>query len=206
VAHPRPLTIAGVSTRSFGYTLFNNLEEVGAKLLKTDLQEHESFNRCKPYLLPGPSYLTNYIVTMQQVRDTIPADRFSPIDFKRYRRRQIAHFIPTTSKKLSWLKDEPARRIWRHMTIAEKLWALGLSFARKKKRKRLSFYHRNINAVNEGGFSPFSSQVMLNIGDYTTTLELYQALKAGKFEAPPAARDREQALPGNESSEAGSIR
>jgi glycosyltransferase involved in cell wall biosynthesis len=181
VAQPRPLTIAGVSTRSFGYTLFNNLEEVGAKLLKTDLAEHESFNRCKPYLLPGPAYLTNYIVTMQQVHDTIPADQFSSIDFRRYRRRQIAHFIPTTSKKLSWLKDEPAQLMWRHMTITEKLWALGLSFARKKKRKKLNFYYRNVSAVNEGGFSPFPSQVMLNIGDYTTTLELYEALKAGKL-------------------------
>ena len=177
VAHPRPLTIAGVSTRSFGYTLFNNLEEVGAKLLKTDLQEHESFRRCEAHLLPGPTYLTNYVVTMQQVRDTIPADRFSQIDFKRYRRQQIAHFIPTTSKGLSWLKDEPARQMWRRMTIAEKLWALGLSATRKKRRR--SFYHRMIKAVSDGGYS--SPQMIKNRGDYTTTLEVYTALKEGKL-------------------------
>ena len=177
VAHPRPLTIAGVSTRSFGYTLFNNLEEVGAKILKTDLQEHESFRRCEAYLLPGPTLLTNYVVTMQQVRDTIPADQFSQIDFKRYRRQQIAHFIPTTSKRLSWLKDEPARQMWRQMTIAEKLWALGLSATRKKRRR--SFYHHMIKAVSDGGYS--SPQMIKNRGDYTTTLEVYTALKEGKL-------------------------
>ena len=52
VAHPRPMTIAGVSPRSFGYTLFNNLEEAGAKLLKTDLQEHESFEDARRISFP----------------------------------------------------------------------------------------------------------------------------------------------------------
>jgi hypothetical protein len=71
VAHPRPLTIAGVSRQSFGYTLFNNLEEAGAQLLNTDLKQHESFEKCRTYILPGPAYQTNYVVTMQQVRETL---------------------------------------------------------------------------------------------------------------------------------------
>ncbi len=66
------------------------------------------------------------------------------------------------------------------MSLGEKLWALGLSFSRKKKRKWLSFYHRNISAVNDGGFSP--PQMIKNVGDYTSTLELYEALKEGKLQ------------------------
>jgi hypothetical protein len=36
---PQPLTVAGVSRASFGYTLFNNLEAEGATLLNTKLRE-----------------------------------------------------------------------------------------------------------------------------------------------------------------------
>ncbi len=63
------------------------------------------------------------------------------------------------------------------MTIAEKLWALGLSATRKKRRR--SFYHRMIKAVSDGGYS--SPQTIKNRGDYTTTLEVYTALKEGKL-------------------------
>lgn len=181
VGHPRPLTIAGVSRKSFGYTLFNDLEEAGAKLLKTDLSAHESYDRCKGRLLPGPSYLTNYIVTMQHVRDLLPADSFPSIDFARYRRKQIASFIPKTSKGLDWLRGEPARKMWDILTMGEKFLALRLSFSKKKKRskERQFFYARTVKELNDGGFSAPPS--IKNVGDYISTLEIYEALEGGSL-------------------------
>jgi glycosyltransferase involved in cell wall biosynthesis len=182
VAHPKPLTIAGVSRQSFGYTLFNNLEEAGAKLLKTDLKQHESFEKCKPYILPGPTYLTNYLVTMQQVRDALPSDRFASLDFDRYRRRQIVSFIPATSKRLNWLKGAPARGLWERLSFFEKLWALRLSFSKKRRQK--SFYSRKSQQLKDEGF--VVPQVIKNVGDYTSTLELYKALEERRL-GPDAA-------------------
>jgi glycosyltransferase involved in cell wall biosynthesis len=184
VAHPRPLTIAGVSRQSFGYTLFNNLEEVGAKLLKTDLKQHESFEKCKPYILPGPAYQTNYIVTMQQVRDTLTNGVYPEVDFKRYRRRQIASFIPETSRRLDWLRAPAAKKLWDRLFLQEKLWALRLSFSKKKKPK--TFYYKAQKNVNAHAFEV--PQMIRNIGDYASTLDLYDALERGAFERDLAPR------------------
>lgn len=178
VAHPRALTIAGVSRQSFGYTLFNNLEEVGAKMLKTDLKQHESFEKCKTYILPGPAYTTNYVVTMQQVRDTLRSSAYPEVDFKRYRRRQIASFIPETSRRLDWLRAPAANQLWRALSPREKLWALRLSYSRKKKAK--TFYCRAQKNVKADGFEV--PQVIRNVGDYVSTLDLYDALERGAFE------------------------
>ena len=185
VAHPRPLTIGGVSRQSFGYTLFNNLEEAGAKLLKTDLKEHESFEKCEAYILPGPAYETNYLVTMQQVRDTLRTGTYPEVDFKRYRRRQIASFIPETSRRLDWLRTPAASQLWSSLLLREKLWALRLSYSKKKKVK--SFYRKAQKNVKANAFE--ATQSIRNTGDYTSTVDLYDALKRRAFEpdlAPPA--------------------
>ena len=178
VAHPRPLTIAGVSRQSFGYTLFNNLEEAGAKLLKTDLKQHESFEKCQTYILPGPAYQTNYVVTMQQVHDALRNGIYPEVDFDRYRRRQIASFIPETSRRLDWLRQPAARKLWDGLSLQEKLWALRLSYSRKKKAK--TFYYKAQRNVNVDAFE--ATQLIRNTGDYASTLDLYDALKRGVFE------------------------
>ena len=185
VAHPRPLTIAGVSRQSFGYTLFNNLEEAGAKLLKTDLKQHEAFEKCEAYILPGPAYQTNYVVTMQQVRDALTSGIYPEVDLKRYRRRQLASFIPETSRRLDWLRTPAASQLWDSLSLRERFWALRLSYSKKKKVK--SFYRKTQNDLNANAFR--ATELIQNVGDYASTLDLYDALKRGVFErhlAPPA--------------------
>ena len=180
VAHPRPLTIAGVSRQSFGYTLFNLEEEAGAKLLKTDLKQHEGFEKCKAAVLPGPAYQTNYIVTMQQVRDTLRSGVYPEVDFKRYRRRQIASFIPETSRRLNWLRAPAARKLWDGLSLQEKLWALRLSYSRKRKAK--TFSSKALKSVNPHAF--VAPVLIRNVGDYTSTLDLYDALQGDAHSNP----------------------
>jgi glycosyltransferase involved in cell wall biosynthesis len=186
VAHPRPLTIAGVSRQSFGYTLFNNLEEAGAQLLNTDLKQHESFEKCRTYILPGPAYQTNYVVTMQQVRETLRGGIYPEVDFKRYRRRQIASFIPETSRRLDWLGAPAASKLWASLLLREKFWALLLSYSKKKTAK--TFYYKAQKNVKADAFEV--TNLIRNTGDYVSTLDLYDALARGAFErdlAPASA-------------------
>ena len=89
VVVPEPLAIAGVARASFGFTLFNGLEEKGEALLNAKLVDDPVYREVKEKLLPGPAYQTNYIVTMEYVARATKSFLFEWADFDRYRRLQI---------------------------------------------------------------------------------------------------------------------
>jgi hypothetical protein len=75
------LTVAGVSRASFGYTLFNNLEAEGATLPNAKLREDPLYATCEPHFLPGPTYNTNYILTMAHVVQKLGYRSPGPVDY-----------------------------------------------------------------------------------------------------------------------------
>jgi len=88
-ASPKPLVVAGVSKKSFGFTLFNQLEKQGAALLATDLAADPMYQAFKEQALPGPAYNTNFLITMHHVRARLGAFAGSEVAVVRYRRLQI---------------------------------------------------------------------------------------------------------------------
>lgn len=86
---PDPLCIAGVSKASVGYTVFNNLEDQFSKLLNTKLIQDPLYNNIKQFLLPGPLYNSNYILTMEHVLKNSRSFEHIKINFHQYRRLQI---------------------------------------------------------------------------------------------------------------------
>lgn len=86
---PAPLAIAGVSKASFGFTLFNGLEGLGASMLNTKLREDPVYREIEHKLLPGPAYQVNYAVTMEYVVRVTQDVLHERVDFGRHRRLQI---------------------------------------------------------------------------------------------------------------------
>jgi hypothetical protein len=89
IIEPAPLAIAGVSKASFGFTLFNGLEGLGASMLNTKLREDPAYREIEHKLLPGPAYQVNYAVTMQYVVRVTQDVLHERVDFGRHRRLQI---------------------------------------------------------------------------------------------------------------------
>ncbi len=90
---PAPLTIAGVSKASFGFTLFNGLEGQGESLLNTKLNEDPVFREIEHKLLPGAAYQVKFAVTMEYVARNIRKVMHERVDFGRHRRLQIVSIL-----------------------------------------------------------------------------------------------------------------
>jgi hypothetical protein len=86
---PDPVSIAGVSRKSFGFTLFNNLPEKGDSLLAMDVTEDRLYGRFSQYMLPGTSYDTKFALTMEHVADALGPAAPTKVNVSRYRRLAI---------------------------------------------------------------------------------------------------------------------
>ncbi len=89
VVCPKPNSVAGVSRKSFGFTLFNNMPERGAALLNNPVGGDPAADRTSAYALPGSAYITNFAVTMEHVVDALGDRTPAPLRSDRYRRAQI---------------------------------------------------------------------------------------------------------------------
>jgi len=125
VAVPRALTVAGVSRKSFGFTLFNKMPERGASLLNTTLSNDEFYAKAKAYLLPGSDYNTNYIITMEHVVKALDGQIDTSLRVDRYRQLQIFFGLGEEKGLLSGKGESEQFRanLWPLLTDAEKRWA-----------------------------------------------------------------------------------
>ncbi len=182
---PEPLAVAGVSRASFGYTLFNNLEEKGAAMLNAKLKEDEMFSACEPYLLPGPSYNTNYIITMAHVAQKLGDRAPSQIDYKRYRRMQIFAVIKAQSQ-LNWMRTAPGSLLWARLSWPERVWASYVGLVNWRARNGSGRARKVLeginNAVNSSGF--VAIQLHTLTGRFGRLPELLDALEAGTYPGP----------------------
>lgn len=131
---PQPMSIAGVCKASVGYTLFNGLEDRFAEILNTKLSSDHYYPKVKDFLLPGPLYNSNYLLTMQYVEKSTFSILKSKVDFGRYRRLQIYHLILANMNQGKSPWDLPC---WNDLYFLEKAWALGLFYLLKCLKPKL---------------------------------------------------------------------
>jgi hypothetical protein len=179
---PEPLVIAGVSRPSFGFTLFNNLEEKGAALLNAELREDSLYGTCEPQLLPGPAYNTNYVITMEHVGRKLGGRAPAPVDYQRYRRLQIYSVI-TAQNDLYWMRKRPGSLLWAKLTPAERSWALYLGFLNWRAKSASVSQAKAIDAVRKR-VEPYSfapTQANRVVGLFARLPELFGALDAETY-------------------------
>lgn len=177
VVVPEPLAIAGVSTASYGYTLFNGLEQKGDQLLNSKLANDPIYPQIKSRLLPGSSYITNYAVTMEHVARAIREALSKPVNYSRYRRLQIYSTLTAIHKSPSEAHRWPEVR--NRLTPMELLWALlvkavlGVGTYASAFEKAFA----KATAMSHYGFQP--SQRVCDRGGFSTATDFYRALHAG---------------------------
>jgi len=173
--NPEPLAIAGVSKASFGFTLFNNEEERGAALLKTQHQADRFWHEMKTIVLPGPAYVTNYIITMRHVHERIRDSLSLPPDYQRYRLIQLYALANAGLDKKSRIEQMS-------LNFLEKAFYEVVSFLAKWKDR--SWLIRALIARIGASLTQYgraATVVELNVGDFTNTVQLYEALQSGKL-------------------------
>ena len=177
VVEPRPIAFQGISTSSFGFTLFNQKTDEGFKLLGHELKQDALFNEVGHHLLPGPGYNSQYIMTMSHLAKAMNDPSRQP-DFARYRMLQVYHHIATRGFSLSWGSSEEARSLWQRLSLVEKFNAYYV-IALHRLSRRFPLLSRKRDAVDKSmmmhAFSPV--QYVLNEGDFTKNTDVYEALQ-----------------------------
>ena len=179
---PRPMSIAGVSRASFGFTLFNNLEEKGVEILNAKLAADPLFAEVERMLLPGPLYNSSYVLTMEHVARYAPEFAGRGVDYGRYRRLQTLAMLHAGSGRLSRVKG--GELLWSRLTAAERLWArimalsllVGRIFGMQGLARRV--LHRLI-----GPYSYQPRQVICDTGSYSRLIEVFEAIQSGAIGA-----------------------
>jgi len=124
---PSPMSIAGVSKLSFGYTLFNNDEKTGADMLNTNLASDPYYKEIKERLINGPAYNTNYLVAMEHVEKCVSDFTTEKVNYKKYRRLQIYSLLEANTHIKYWFTQE-GKMLWPLLTVREKSFAIYISF------------------------------------------------------------------------------
>lgn len=170
---PQPLTIAGVSKASFGFTLFNSLESAGEAVLNARIVDDPLYPEIAAKLLPGPAYNTNYAITMEHVARATRDEFGAKVAWGRYRRLQIF------SALLS--QGDLSPQMANALTPLERLWAivmrglLGLT-------KRSAFLRGRLQPILDRSVSPYAFRPierMCRKGGFSGATEVYEALELG---------------------------
>jgi len=174
---PEPLAIAGVSKASFGYTLFNGLEEKGESLLNNKIANDPIYKELLPRLLPSSAYILNYVITMEYVARATHDRMHLSVDYARYRRLQIYTAVQAA------LTGLPAGAGWpdlyKRLSIRERVWAFAIKAACRLSRRLppLERLFRHALSMSYYGFQP--EQRICARGGYSRAYEIYQALETG---------------------------
>jgi glycosyltransferase involved in cell wall biosynthesis len=178
----KPISVQGVSRKSFGFTLFNNEEKRGNALLATELEKDPYWGQIKDSVLPGPSYNTNYLITMHHVLERLGEFGCGDVAVERYRRLQMLSNIvsdregPVLPGKelMSRLSNE--ERVW-----VEKTFRMA-SAAKTDVRAKFELEAlKTETAMHDNSIPPRSQR--LDIGSFATLPELYTAMEAGDIRA-----------------------
>ena len=177
VVIPEPLAVAGVSKASFGFTMYNNLEDRGDALLNTRLPEDPVYRDLQEHILPGPSYNTNCLVAMEYVARALP-ELGEHADVERYRKAQIygaiAKHLGRTITEDDWAqftaKLSKSERAWVFYAEA----AIRLSARTATRRWILPFITRSARMIG-------SAPMVRHCGkhSFTRVTDLYDAFLAG---------------------------
>ncbi|WP_187294371.1 glycosyltransferase [Methylobacterium sp. B1] len=186
VVVPEPLGIQGVSRKSFGFTLFNNLPDVGAALLATDLQQDRHYSNVADQILAGPPYNTNFMITMHHVVEALGAASPSAVNMKRYRRVQIVNAINLDEEaERAGSPSDKFAKLAKDLSEEEIGWAntlrRGLGVTQTNADERAI---ANSIRDNASMYAPFNLAVQMQriaTGQFALLPEVYVALRTGRI-------------------------
>jgi len=183
VVEPRPIAFQGVSTSSFGFTLFNQKTDEGFKVLGHELMQDDLFRDVGRHLLPGPGYNSQYIMTMAHLAKAIGDPSRQP-DFARYRRIQVFHFLASRDFPIRWGNSEAATALWKQLSLAEKLDACYIAAVDRLSRSFRMFKRRRDKIHRDMAMHAFTPlQYVLNEGDYLKNSEVFDDIRRGVINA-----------------------
>jgi hypothetical protein len=177
---PTPMSIAGVSRASFGYTLFNNLEDRGTALLNTEIVNDPMYPAVERFLLAGPAYNTNYVVTMKHVVRNAGPVVMSDVNFARYRRIQILALL-SGHDSLRWPRTPVGLSVWERLTASERAWACAL-LALLRASSKVGIKDRKVLPILSSLLGPYGFHPPVrhcDVGSYSSLSQLFEALDVG---------------------------
>lgn len=114
VACPHPLVGVGISSKSFGYYHFNNLEEKGIDFLNNS-QLQQTSGPLSDKIFPGSQMNTSWLLSLEAIRNNFK-EHLLNINLKRYRFLQITACLETLLK-------QPKNQFfdfWKKLSLIEK--------------------------------------------------------------------------------------
>jgi glycosyltransferase involved in cell wall biosynthesis len=175
---PAPMSIAGVSKASFGFTLFNDEEERGEKILNAKLAADPLYAEVAPRLLPGPLYNTNYVLTMEHVARFAPEFAGKGVDYERYRRLQT--FAVLTTPLTTPARIERRKQLLSQLGPAERLSAATMATMLSVGRVfRVGGIVRRVLHRLVGPYAYHPRQVIRDRGSYSRLIEVFDAIQNG---------------------------
>lgn len=90
---PRPMTVIGITPKSYGFFYHNDAEAEGTDMLGNQHFRDEVAPELRKRLLPGSYLNTQWLVSVALVRDALPDDSSLRLGVSRYRRLQIVDTV-----------------------------------------------------------------------------------------------------------------
>lgn len=186
---PQPIGFQGVSRKSFGFTLLNNLPERGEALLATELSKDPLYSKVADSILDGGlAYATNFMITMHHVVDMLGDAAPCGVDMERYRRLQILAALGGV-EGLTSAAGIPTEfeRTAKKLTEAESAWAgrlIKLGAEAASNGNALATLYRI--AENTSMYAPPQNAALVErveTGQFSSLPEVYAYLQ-GRWELP----------------------
>lgn len=175
---PEPMCIAGVSKASVGYALFNGLEDRFSEILNMGLSSDPLYKDVEGFLLPGPPYNNNYILTMEHIVRYASTFLKCKVNYSRYRRLQIYLMI---LHNMNQGKNLVELVYWDRLGLIEKLWTLKLIFLLKLTRKS-KICERLILSYLQRSVEPHAFRALTrtcNENSYHQLIQVFDDLRTG---------------------------
>jgi len=178
VVVPYPMSVAGVSKSSFGYTLFNDNELKGDELLNTDITQDEYYEDVKDKIIKGPSYNTKYLITMRHVEQLLSGFVTQKLNYKKYRRLQVYNILKVRLG-YKYIIGGEVKTLWVSLSLREKIFLIYISiilflykYSFSHLKKVIDYYIKRIILPYE--FYPETK--ILEKGKFSNVVELYDWL------------------------------
>lgn len=125
---PRPMTVIGITRKSYGYFHLNDSEAAGIDFLGNQDFREDVAPELRKRLLPGSMMNTLWLVSVALVRDALPDDPSLHLGVGRYRRLQI---VSTTLHRYTTGRPVGAalRQMWPLLSPSERALAMLLRVA-----------------------------------------------------------------------------
>jgi len=178
IVTPAPLAFAGVSKASYGYTMYNNEQEKGDRLLNIEHSSDPVYRDIEKDLLPGPTYNTNFVLAMEHAAREVHEIIVHPVAMRRYRKLQI---FAALRDRLSGKRGGAWPDIKARMTLSEQYWAwkvtAALTTARFLPSSKMAAQKYQDEFTSVTGFPP-KPEVSRDL-DCLNAIDVYDAFASG---------------------------